>query len=388
MGPTGIKLWLLLLLSITALLPPPVNPLILPPSQKLKMGLAEELRDECLSLTDSYTNHYNDDVVEGYELGSNCFTKLSEAGERPTRLFYPKYANSRGELEELADVMMMNWKSLGGIDVKVKHWPETPCSCMEVSWPFKTPELPVYSREGEGEVEVMVRDTEEYVDVTLAGLGLCPFTKSMERSALGLESMGVKPGPVAIRHSAEVGGVEGTTPAMVLAAMYWNGVRELITLPETEAATFLLLAPKGEYGDFKKFANDCDKLVEKTNFLAPGMMGRVWFHPEYKLSSVGYQSGGHAPPLTEVEGLMDKYLTDHPGATRPSKEDTIRAHDLTRYTPWPTINLLRPKQLELAKENDKRENRAKVYPRNVVRVVEAEKEEGGLKKFGIKCPFR
>ena len=33
----------------------------------------------------------------------------------------------------------------------------------------------------------------------------------------------------------------------------------------------------------------------------------MWFHPEYKLSEVGYQSGGHAPPLSELKGLMSGY---------------------------------------------------------------------------------
>lgn len=272
---------------------------------------------------------------------------------------------------------------IAGVDVQVKHWPDVPASCLEVSWPFRTEDMQLYSRESDFEVEDAVKNTENYVDKTLAGLGLCPFTKSMSRSALGLEALGVQPGPVAIRHSAKISASPQTTPATVLAAMYWNGVAELLEKDETEAATFLLVAPETPYQDFEQFYKDCDNLIEKTNLLSPGSMGRVWFHPRYKLSEVGYQSGGHAPPMEEVEGLMDKYLDAHPGAERPSPEDMARAHDITRWTPHPTINLLRPKQLAMAKENDKRENRAKVYPRNVVRVLDAEnkgevrRERGG-----------
>jgi hypothetical protein len=245
--------------------------------------------------------------------------------------------------------------------------------------------MSLYSRESDETVRGQVEDTESYVDQTLATLGLCPFTKSMSRSALGLESVGVQPGPVVIRHSGDIKASPETTPATVLASLYWEGVTELIEKPETEAATFLLVAPTEKYGDFKSFFTDCDTIIEKTNFLAPGAMGRVWFHPNYRLSEVGYQSGGHAPPLSEVDSLMDLYIESHPGAKRPGREDTERAHDITRWTPWPTINLLRPKQLEKAKENDKKENRAKVYPRNVVRILEAE-EKGELEEL-IKCPF-
>ena len=51
-----------------------------------------------------------------------------------------------------------------------------------------------------------------------------------------------------------------------------------------------------------------------------------------------------------------------------------RAHDLVRWTPHPTINLLRPKQLEVAREQDTKGLRGEVYPRNVVRILKAEKE--------------
>jgi len=83
----------------------------------------------------------------------------------------------------------------------------------------------------------------------------------------------------------------------------------------------------------------------------------VWFHPEYKLDDVSYLSGGHAPPISEVESLMSSYLLEHPDATKPETDDLKRGHDLTRWTPHATINLMRPKQLNKAKDNDRNENR-------------------------------
>lgn len=146
------------------------------------------------------------------------------------------------------------------------------------------------------------------------------------------------------------------------------------TLSLQEVATFLLVCPS-IFNDFKTFFYACDNLIEKSNLLlSPPGVGRVWFHPEYKLADVGYQSGGHAPPLDEVNKLMDGYLTEHPGAEKPDAEGLARAHDKTRWTPHPTINLLRPRQLNIAKEVDIKGKRAKVYPRNVVRILEAEKK--------------
>ena len=58
----------------------------------------------------------------------------------------------------------------------------------------------------------------------------------------------------------------------------------------------------------------------------------------------------------------------------PSDSDMERAHDLVRWTPHPTINLLRPRQLDVAREQDTKGLRGEVYPRNVVRILKAEKE--------------
>lgn len=71
------------------------------------------------------------------------------------------------------------------------------------------------------------------MDKTLSGLGLCPFTKSMRLSALGLENAGVQPGPVKIRHSALIENLsKETAPSVAMAALYWGGVSDIIDRPE------------------------------------------------------------------------------------------------------------------------------------------------------------
>jgi hypothetical protein len=187
-----------LLLLLLLLFPYLSTPLILPPAQKLAMGLGDELKEECLSISDGHTNIYDLASSLGYQVGTTVFNSMSLAGSTPLRIFLPSFPNNAGELEKLADLMCTNWKILGGVDCKVKHWPDTPASCLEIDWSFRTPSMSLYHRESPSEISGQIRDTEVYVDETLAGLGLCPFTKSMERSALGLESMGVKPGPVVV----------------------------------------------------------------------------------------------------------------------------------------------------------------------------------------------
>ena len=112
------------------------------------------------------------------------------------------------------------------------------------------------------------------------------------------------------------------------------------------------------------FCKSCDNLIEKTVRLSPGSVGRVWFHPSYDLDKVGPSTGGHAPPVEEIEGLIDNYINTNPGLglDKPDFEDMTRAHDKTRWTPHATINLLRTSQLKAAKD---KEDRGKVFARNI-----------------------
>jgi hypothetical protein len=101
--------------------------------------------------------------------------------------------------------------------------------------------------------------------------------------------------------------------------------------------------------------------------LSSASIGRVWFHPDYKLAEVGYSSGGHTLPLDIVSGYIDEYLEEHPGASRPSHEELLWGHDETRWTPHSTINLLRGSQLKKAQAN---ENRFLVYARNILKLID------------------
>jgi len=357
-----------LLPALLLLVPVPSFSLILPPSQKIKMGMGEQLKDECEDLSYDYDLpfFYGEGISEGHEVGKHLFESLTEcAPEGGGLVFYPEYENYAGALEKVS-ATLEQCKDLTGMSCTLTHWPDTPATCLRFE---AMPDVPLYDKEGDDDIESQIEDTKQYVDNTLSGLGLCPFTKSMKLSALGLESSGVQSGPVQVRHASKALS-SPTSKAAAMARMYWEGVNDILALPETEVATFLLVCPSL---NFKDYFTICDRLIEPCNCLAPGAVGRVWFHPEYKLSEVGYQSGGHAPPLSELKGLMTSYTEKHPVGTPPDS-DMERAHDLVRWTPHPTINLLRPKQLEVAREQDTKGLRGEVYPRNVVRILKAEKE--------------
>lgn len=343
--------------------------LIIPPADKLKMGMVDMLEDECIDSSDGYTYHWEIDCVEGYQLATSVFKRLAECDRKSTRIWLPAFLNRGGEIGVLVDALNSNSDRLGGLESTCEHWPEAPASVIDLTWKADYP-FEAYEKETTPQIDAAIAATEAYVDKYLVKLGLCPFTQSVQRSAMGLESVGVKEGPVIVKHCADTKSSDLATPAAVMAAMYWEGVTEIIERPEEEVATHLLLAPSCYDADFMAFCKSCDSLIEKTVRLSPGSVGRVWFHPEYNLDKLGPSTGGHAPPIEEIEGLIDNYIGTNPSLIKPEFADMTRAHDKTRWTPHATINLLRTSQLMAAKD---KEDRGKLFARNVLSYLKGEK---------------
>lgn len=345
--------------------------LILPPADRIRMGQSEALHDDCMKATPfDYDFVWDIGCVHEYQLCSAVYSCLAESERKPTRLWFPSFMNRAGEIERLARTLTENSYRLGGLWADCQHWPEVPATMIEFTWTERPPPS-FYQKEPESEIQAAIKATEEYVDKTIGKLGLCPYTKSMTRAAIGLESVGVKEGPVKIRHAANVKSSESTSPAAVMAAMFWQGVTELMERPEEEVATLLLVAPSCYDDNFVDYFKTCDQLIEKSATQTFANIGRVWFHPEYDLEIVGYSDGGHTLPLPVVSKFMDQYLAEHPGAAKPDMDDMARAHDKTRWTPHATINLLRGSQLKAAKPNE--HNRALIYARNILQMLQVEK---------------
>jgi len=345
------------------------NGLILPPADKLRMGMVDMLEDECIDSSEGFNYHWEIDCVEGYQLATSVFKRLAECDRKCTRIWLPSFLNRAGEVGVLVDALNSNSDRLGGLESTCQHWPDVPASVIDLTWKADY-HYEAYEKESTSQINSAIAATESYVDKFLVKLGLCPFTQSVHRSAIGLESVGVKEGPVIVKHCADTVSSKLATPAAVMAAMYWEGVTEIIERPEEEVSTHLLLAPSCYDDDFVSFCKSCDNLLEKTVRLSPGSVGRVWFHPHYDLDKVGQSTGGHAPPVGEIEGLIDNYLSTNPSMSKPDFADMTRAHDKTRWTPHATINLLRTSQLMAAKD---KEDRGKVFARNIFSFLKGEK---------------
>jgi hypothetical protein len=346
--------------------------LILPPRDRMRMGLfeAECLEEECQEASDGARFYYEVDVDKDYQLGASVFTRIAQCNREPTKIWLPSCLNRQGEIDRLTAVLNENCDRLGGVRASCEHWPEVPASVIDISWDSDVDER-VYAPEAPEVVQAAIKNTEDYVVNKVCKLNLCPYTKSMTRAAIGLEGVGVKEGPVVIRHAANaVESPSKASPAAILTAMYWQGVKELIERPEDEVATLLLVAPACFDIDFEAFYKTCDNLIEKSVTLLSGSVGRVWFHPQYELAQIGYCTGGHTVPLHVVDQYMDDYLNEHPAVQRPAPEEIRRGHDQSRRTPHAIINLLRGPQLKKAKAKEK--NHKFVYAKNILTLLEAE----------------
>lgn len=350
--------------------------LILPPMDKMKMGMTDMLEEECEDESDGFHFAFEVDVTKGYQLATRTFASIVERkdeGVDGSKIWFPAFKNHGGEIERLAEVLNNNSDKLGGLIVTTAHWPEVPASLLDISWTSNSPLLEdngCYHMETKEDVELAIEATKCYVGDFLVKKGLCPFTKSIERAAINLDSVGVKEGPVVVRHVTDVlSSTCVTTPAAAMAYLYWDGVSEMIERDETDVATHLLVCPSVYDNDFSSFARVCNDLIEPTVSFSSGKVGRVWFHPEYSLQAVENDSlarGGHAPPLEEVDELFGVYMSENPAVIKPDPEDVAWAHDKSRWTPHATINLLRSSQLKAASDN---KMRSRIFPKNILSLL-------------------
>ena len=75
-----------------------------------------------------------------------------------------------------------------------------------------------------------------FISRIVVGMEACPYTKSVDVSASGLESRGVTPGPVGYRFSA-------TSEACQVMAVFWNCFCELMAEPDEKLSSIMLSLP-------------------------------------------------------------------------------------------------------------------------------------------------
>jgi len=392
------------------------NPL--PPSARLALG-EDALRRDCEAATEGRSPSIDDtftwekDVKKGYQVARCIFRSVARGaplhavdGGNTRTLWFPSVDDST-MVSAFADIVCSNSEHLGGVEAKAEFWPKTPATKIVLRWPLSHSVDPVQtnSESSFSSREAAKEATERWVNDTLGRMSLCPYTRSLRRAAVGLSSVGVVEGPVGVRHSCsprkpygvktvDRSQLEVSTDAALLAATFWDGVTELESTSEDKLSTILIVAPSNYDTDFVRFAAACDGLIEPAVQAAGAdkLIGKAWFHPLYKASTIGHHKvlPGHALPCSMVKTFVDFYYGEEvaknagsdvgnqnnnsEGANmeKLSMDEIAHANDEVRHTPHATVNLLRRSQLSSAKEAEaaltvKRPNA--IYARNVFRIA-------------------
>jgi hypothetical protein len=326
--------------------------LMMPPSARLAMGQANSLKNDCQK--QSTDNFYWEPELDecDYRLATRIFELI--AGGEAASLWLPKLDQER-KIEPLIQVLNKNSDRLGGLQVTTSSWPKSPATKLDLSWKGESTELLDNGKKDtdETKIQTSIQGTEKWVEGILCGLSLCPYTYSMKRAAVGLETVGVAEGPIVIRHSGKTQKT-ARSPAAVLAQAFWLGVQELAESSEEKTSTLLIVAPFFYDDQFLEFVETFDKLLEPSVQAtgAEAIVGRALFHPTYDSDLIGHDQvlPGHALPAKMVEGFLDRYLAEDESTDNKKKPDLTsiaKANDAVRWTPHATINLLRRSQVSL-----------------------------------------
>lgn len=346
------------------------------------------LREQCDARFPSSASIWADDIAEseGHGAAARVFDVMLNANSTNACVWMPKM-KSREALQMLSRLVVVlndNTEMLGGWTASLLTWPKAATTGI------------VLAKEAAADVigstslvitqqNNAITATELWINNTLCGLGLCPYTASMTKAAIGLDSVDVSSGPIIVRHASSTlssslcDGDRTCEPsdAVILGASFWNAVLDLARLPETEVATFLLIAPNSYNGSLEDFLATCDNLLERSCKAvgADSIIGKAWFHPFYNSSVVGHDSilPGHALPARMVKEYVDRYYSDVEGLDLAA---VSRANDAVRHTPHATVNLLRRSQLIASKDAEaaslkgKKQGRPNfIYAQNVRRMT-------------------
>eukprot|EP00560_Eucampia_antarctica_P007679 CAMPEP_0197823626 /NCGR_PEP_ID=MMETSP1437-20131217/949_1 /TAXON_ID=49252 ORGANISM="Eucampia antarctica, Strain CCMP1452" /NCGR_SAMPLE_ID=MMETSP1437 /ASSEMBLY_ACC=CAM_ASM_001096 /LENGTH=438 /DNA_ID=CAMNT_0043422879 /DNA_START=64 /DNA_END=1380 /DNA_ORIENTATION=- len=192
-----------------------------------------------------------------------------------------------------------------------------------------------------------VKAMRSFVDRIVIQEEACPYTKSVDMAATGLEPRGVKPGPVGYRYSS-------CTDACAAVGIFWNYICELINLPEEELSTTILSLPGIGRGTTEEAHDRFAAVVELVSrnlclFRGDAMFGLVHFHPAYDRQRVHPTSKpayGHLPPRSFMRAILRQNRN-----TKEADEFTdeqINLSDYQRRSPHTAINMLRTTQLNAA----------------------------------------
>ncbi|KAL9188517.1 hypothetical protein ACHAXT_006895 [Thalassiosira profunda] len=224
-----------------------------------------------------------------------------------------------------------------------------------------------------------------FIGRVVVGLEACPYTKSVDVSAVGLENRGVVPGPVGYRYSP-------TTDACMAMSMFWNCICEMMSLPDPELSSIMLSLPGIGMGDSREAHDRFSAVVELVGrylclFRGDGSFGLVHFHPAYDRSIIHpleKPSYGHLPPISWLRPILK--MGGQSEKAEQMSDDELALSNYQRRAPHTAINILRMTQvnaaagpksivdLDLGDGRTEKASGITLYTRNTLRMAEMGEE--------------
>lgn len=186
-----------------------------------------------------------------------------------------------------------------------------------------------------------------FIDRVVVNEQACPYTKNIDIAAVGLESKGVSPGPVAYRF-------DGSSDACSILGAFWTCVCELLGTPESEISTTMLSLPAVGAGVDSEALNRFAIVMELVSrnlclFRGDDVFGLVHFHPAYdrtQIHPIDKPAYGHLPPQSWLRPMMR--MNGNTEAADSMTDEELTLSDYQRKAPFTAINILRVNQLNAA----------------------------------------
>lgn len=224
-----------------------------------------------------------------------------------------------------------------------------------------------------------------FIDRIVVHEQACPYTKSIDIAAVGLEARGVPPGPVGYRFS-------DASDACAVVGVFWNCVCELLAKPQEEISTVMLSLPGVGPGTSGQSLSRFAAVVELISrnlclFRGDDVFGLVHFHPAYDrmaIHPITKPAYGHLPPRSWLRAMLK--MNGNEKEAQELSDDDLALSDYQRKAPFTAINILRVNQLnaasgaksivdlEVAEGVTEKASGITTYSRNAIRLANVGKE--------------
>lgn len=224
-----------------------------------------------------------------------------------------------------------------------------------------------------------------FINRVVVNLEACPYTKSVDISAVGLENRGVTPGPVGYRFSP-------TTDACMTMSVFWNCICEMTGSPDESLSSIMLSLPGIGQGSSPEAHARFAAVVEIVGrylclYRGDASFGLVHFHPAYDRSSIMPIDGpsyGQLPPMSWLRAMLK--MGGHEAEAESFTDDELALSNYQRRAPHTSINILRMNQvnaaagaksivdLDLGNGRIEKASGITLYGRNAIRMVKTGKE--------------